>query len=80
METHEVQTVEYRDMYIGIGSDFKSIQFFYDTDACVWIATSDDIRGMVLEDCSLERLKERVKDVAIELVELNGLPNKISRT
>ena len=64
-----------RDMYISFGDDCKTIQFFYDTDACVWIATSDYIRGLVLEDHSLKRLKERVKDAADELIELNGLPD-----
>ena len=47
------------------------ITYAYDEDASVWIATSDDIPGLVPEDESLDRLEERVKIVVSELIELN---------
>jgi hypothetical protein len=43
----------------------------WDKDAAVWVATSDDIAGLVLESGSLDALIERVKIAAVELLELN---------
>jgi len=37
------------------------IDFTWDGEARVWIATSEDIRGLVLEHGSLDVLMERVK-------------------
>ncbi len=45
----------------------------YDNDAGVWIATSDDIVGLVLEDESPEYLMKRVAEAAPELIRLNNL-------
>lgn len=44
----------------------------WDDEACVWIATSDDIPGLVLESGSFDALLERVRFAAPELLELNG--------
>jgi len=45
----------------------------YDNGAEVWIATSDDIVGLVLEDESPEYLMKRVAEAAPELIKLNNL-------
>ena len=45
----------------------------YDNEAGVWIATSDDIVGLVLEDESPEYLIKRVVGAAPELIRLNNL-------
>lgn len=45
----------------------------YDNEAGVWIATSDDIVGLVLEDESPEYLMKRVAEAAPELIKLNNL-------
>ena len=45
----------------------------YDNEAGVWIATSDDIVGLVLEDESPEYLMKRVAEAAPELIRLNNL-------
>ena len=37
-----------------------NVSFFWDGEAKVWIATSEDVRGLVLEDESLDRLMQRV--------------------
>jgi len=37
-----------------------NVSFFWDDEAKVWIATSEDVRGLVLEDESLDRLMQRV--------------------
>ena len=46
----------------------------WDPEAAVWIATSDDITGLVLESGSVDALIERVRYAVPELLELNGQP------
>jgi len=48
------------------------VNFSWDSDASVWIATSDDIPGLVLESGSIDALMERVRFAAPELLSLNG--------
>ena len=53
------------------------IKFAWDSDASVWIATSDDVKGLVLESGSFDGLIERVRYAVPELLALNSLaPNK----
>jgi len=55
------------------------IQFLWDEDAAVWVATSDDIPGLVLESGSFDALVERVRIVAPELLEMNeSMPQSFS--
>ena len=51
-----------------------TVKLFWDTDASVWVATSDDIRGLVLESGSLDVLIERVRMAVPELLKLNRQP------
>ncbi|MCR5481691.1 MAG: DUF1902 domain-containing protein [Clostridia bacterium] len=44
----------------------------WDEEAKVWIATSPDIIGLVLESESLDLLMERANDAIPELLELNS--------
>ena len=44
-----------------------NVNFTWDEEACVWIAQSDDIPGLVLESGSLDALIERVRFAAPEL-------------
>ena len=48
------------------------IKLSWDAEAAVWIATSDDIQGLVLESGSLDALIERVRFAVPELLALNG--------
>lgn len=48
------------------------INLTWDNDENVWIATSDDIPGLVLESGSFDALLERVRFAASELIELNN--------
>lgn len=48
------------------------INLDWDSEACVWIATSDDIPGLVLESGSFDALVERVRFAAPELLALNN--------
>ena len=48
------------------------INFIWDPDASVWIATSDDVPGLVLESGSFDALIERVRYAVPELLKLNS--------
>ena len=48
------------------------INLTWDPEASVWVATSDDIPGLVLESGSFDALLERVRFTAPELLELNS--------
>ena len=47
------------------------VNLIWDNEANVWIATSNDIPGLILESESYDTLLERVKLAAPELLELN---------
>ena len=49
------------------------VDFFWDNEANVWIASCDEI-PLALEDGSLDKLMYRVKLAAPELIEMNHLP------
>ena len=51
------------------------INLIWDNEANVWVATSDDIPGLVLESGSFDALLERVRFAAPELLALNGTQN-----
>lgn len=48
-----------------------TVNLMWDGDTGVWIATSDDVPGLVLESESYDKLIERVKIVVPELIEIN---------
>lgn len=48
------------------------VNLTWDPGASVWVATSDDIPGLVLESGSFDALLERVRFAAPELLELNS--------
>ncbi|MDR1184462.1 MAG: DUF1902 domain-containing protein [Coriobacteriales bacterium] len=48
------------------------VNFLWDEGAAVWVATSDEIPGLVLESGSLDALMERVRYAAPELLALNS--------
>ena len=47
------------------------IDLTWDSEASVWVATSDDVPGLVLESGSFDALIERLKYTVPELLELN---------
>ncbi len=49
-----------------------TVYFTWDEEANVWIASSPNVIGLVLEDDSLDRLMNRVKEAIPELLELNA--------
>ena len=46
-----------------------TINLIWDKEAGVWVATSEDVKGLVLESGSLDALIERVKIAIPELLE-----------
>jgi len=51
------------------------IQMLWDDEAGVWVATSEDVPGLVLESGSFDALVERVRFAVPELLQLNGVPS-----
>lgn len=49
------------------------INFMWDNEACVWIATSEDVPGLVLESGSFDALVERVHYAIPELIEESAM-------
>ena len=47
------------------------IKMTWDPEACVWIAESEDVPGLVLESGSFDALLERVRFAVPELLALN---------
>ncbi len=43
----------------------------WDPEACVWIGTSDDIIGLVMEGETVDALIQRIRLAVPELLELN---------
>ncbi len=50
----------------------EKINYQWDEEAQVWIATSEDVPGLVLKSETITDLIQRVKLAAPELIELNG--------
>lgn len=48
-----------------------TVKLLWDDEAGVWVATSEDIPGLVLESGSFDALLERVRFAVSELIELN---------
>ena len=51
--------------------DYK-VTLTWDNEASMWVATSDDVPGLVLESNSYDALIEKVKIAIPELLELNN--------
>jgi predicted RNase H-like HicB family nuclease len=45
----------------------------WDDEACVWVATSEDVPGLATEAETVERLIEKLRDMIPELLDVNGL-------
>lgn len=45
----------------------------WDEEANVWVATSDDVSGLVTEDATMEGLIEKLMIIIPELLEVNGV-------
>lgn len=51
------------------------VDVLWDEEAAVWVATSKDVPGLVMESGSFDALVERVKAAIPELLRLNSKPS-----
>ncbi len=51
------------------------VQAFWDAEAGVWVATSDDVPGLVAEASTLEGLLDDIRALIPDLLELNHVPH-----
>jgi hypothetical protein len=49
------------------------VEALWDEEAGVWVATSDDIRGLVTEAETLEALRSKLLEIVPELIRENGV-------
>ncbi|MEX0372801.1 DUF1902 domain-containing protein [Spiribacter roseus] len=49
------------------------VRSMWDDDAGVWVATSDDVPGLVAEAESLDALYEKLEVLVPELLDVNGV-------
>ena len=50
-----------------------NIQAFWDTEAEVWVATSEEVTGLATEADTLENLNDKLRAMIPELLILNGM-------
>lgn len=48
----------------------------WDAEAGVWVATSDDVPGLVAEAATIEALVDDLRALVPELLDLNGAPHR----
>lgn len=49
-----------------------NVDINWDDEACVWVATSNDVPGLATEHHSFDALVEKLKIIIPELLEANG--------
>ena len=54
-----------------MNQQFHQVNAFWDEEAQVWVAESEDIPGLVTEAGSLEALTEKLRQIIPELLQLN---------
>lgn len=50
-----------------------TVRAIWDPEACVWVAESDDVPGLVTEADDIEALVARLKVLIPELLDANGI-------
>jgi predicted RNase H-like HicB family nuclease len=50
-----------------------NVEAFWDKEARVWVATSDDVPGLITESDTMEHLMLKLKILIPELLQANGL-------
>ncbi|ASC69463.1 hypothetical protein XM38_003900 [Halomicronema hongdechloris C2206] len=53
------------------------VNAFWDADAAVWVATSEDVPGLVTEAESFDKLQQKLRGMVPELLVLNQPPLQI---
>jgi len=63
-----------------IDQETISVKAIRDNEAPVWVATSDDVPGLITESANLEDLVQKLKILVPELLEANGSISKFKNT
>lgn len=50
-----------------------TVHAFWDDEARVWVATSDDVEGLATEACDLERLVDKLTGMIPDLLDANRI-------
>ena len=71
MNLHSFQTPNLYTVFMQDARDIK-VTALWDDEAAVWVATSDQVPGLVTEAETLEVLLDELRLLIPELLELNG--------
>jgi predicted RNase H-like HicB family nuclease len=63
-----------------IDQEIIRVKAIWDNEARVWVATSDDVPGLITESENLEDLVQKLKILIPELLEANGSISKFKST
>lgn len=63
-----------------IDQEAISVKAIWDNEARVWVASSDDVPGLITESANLEDLVQKLKTLIPELLEANGSISKFKST
>ena len=63
-----------------IAQETIRVKAIWDNEARVWVATSQDVPGLITESESLEDLVQKLKTLIPELLEANGSISKFKST
>jgi predicted RNase H-like HicB family nuclease len=55
-----------------LGKDIE-VEAFWDEEAHVWVASSNDVPGLITEADTMEHLRQKLKILIPELLQANGL-------
>ena len=58
---------------LGIKIVMISVDAFWDAEAAVWVATSEDVPGLATEAETIEALMEKLRKMIPELILLNNI-------
>ncbi len=50
-----------------------NVEAFWDKDAEVWVATSEDVPGLVTEASTIEALTQKLRVIIPELIQMNRI-------
>ena len=54
------------------------VQAEWDAETSVWVATSEDVAGLVAEAPTLETLRPKLLAMISDLIELNGIDSELT--
>jgi hypothetical protein len=54
-------------------SSLYTVDAFWDTEAAVWVATSDEVLGLATEAPTIEQLMQKLRFIIPELIQFNQL-------